>query len=293
MSRSNQLKQEGEALLQKKSFFGKNKNLMQAADKFKQAGNSFKIDRNWAQAGECHMKAAKLFLQLKETPTCIDEALEAGKCLEKDPNSVDQTVEAYKFAATQLKENPRKQFDAGECLISAADALLNANRVDEGMTLLTQATDIFKDSSDSSASVAKNYERLGDLLTEKKQYNKAVEFYQQVVDIRLSNSVTQGSAGPVFFKAILSYLQLNDIIGARKMLDEFVKKNPVYRNDFHKNFLDKLLNNLDARDGNGFNDTVATFERQKSVDKWTKDRIEGLRKFVDTEEADGDADGIL
>ena len=293
MSRSDQLKQEGEALLQKKSFFGKNKNIAQAADKFKQAGNSYKIDRNWAQAGECHMKAAQLFLQLKETPTAIDEAIEGGKCFEKDSNAVDQTVNAYKFAATQLRENPRKQYEAGECLISAGDILLGANRIDEGMALLTQATDIFKDSPDSSASVAKNYERLGDLLTEKKQYQQAVNFYQQVVDIRLGNAVTQGSAAGVFFKAILAYLQLNDIIGARKMLDEFVRKNPVFRNDFHKAFLDKLLKNLDAHDENGFNDTVATFSRQKSVDKWTKDRIEGLRKFVDTENDANSDEGIL
>lgn len=293
MSRSDQLKQEGEALLQKKSFFGKNKNQAQAADKFKQAGNSYKIDRNWVQAGECHMKAAKIFLQLKETPTAIDEAIEAGKCLEKDPNAVDQTVEAYKFAAAQLKENPRKQFDAGECLMSAGNVLLEANRVDEGMALLTQATDIFKDSSDSSASVAKNYERLGDLLTEKKQYQQAVSFYQQVVDIRLANAVTQGSAPAVFFKAILAYLQINDIIGARKMLDEFIRKNPVFRNDFHKQFLDKLLASLDSHDGNQFNEAVSTFQRQKSVDKWTKDRIDGLRKFVDTGDEANDDDGIL
>lgn len=291
MSRSDQLKAEGEALLQKKSFFGKNKNILQAADKFKQAGNSYKIDRNWAQAGECHMKSAQLLLQHKETPAAIDEAIEAGRCFEKDPTLVDKTVEAYKFASTQLKENPRKQYDAGECLISAGNALLTTNRVDEGMELLEQAIAIFQDTSDSSASVAKNFERLGDLLTEKKQYNKAVEFYQKVVDIRLSNQVTQGSAPGVFFKAMLAYLQLNDIIGARKMLDEFIRKNPVFRNDFHNKFLQDLLNNLDAHDAKGFNDTVSTFQRQKSVDKWTKDRIEGLRQFVG--EAGEDDEGIL
>lgn len=291
MSRSDQLKAEGEALLQKKSFFGKNKNIMQAADKFKQAGNSYKIDRNWAQAGECHMKSAQLLLQHKETPAAIDEAIEAGRCFEKDPTLADKTVEAYKFASTQLKENPRKQYDAGECLISAGNALLTTNRVDEGMELLEQAIAIFQDTSDSSASVAKNFERLGDLLTEKKQYNKAVEFYQKVVDIRLSNQVTQGSAPGVFFKAMLAYLQLNDIIGARKMLDEFIRKNPVFRNDFHNKFLQDLLNNLDAHDAKGFNDTVSTFQRQKSVDKWTKDRIEGLRQFVG--EAGENDEGIL
>lgn len=289
MSRSDKLQQEAEQLAQKKSIFGKSKNLQAAADRYGQAGNSYKIDREFVKAGECHMKAAELYAQVKEESTAADQAIEAGKCFEKESSALDQAINAYKFAANIFKDNPRKQYDLGQLYTNSASLLLQADRTEEGLELLNKGLGILKNSSGGSASsdIAKNLETWADALSDKGQYQKAIDFYQEVINIRLSNQMTQGSSGRLFFKAVLTYLQLNDMIGANKMIDAFLQKNPVFRNDFYYKFLAQVIPALDQNDLNAFDNCVGAFQRQSSVDPWTKRRLEKLRSFLDSpEEAD-------
>ncbi|OHT04843.1 alpha-soluble NSF attachment protein [Tritrichomonas foetus] len=287
-TRGDQLAADAEKLALKKPLFGKTKAQQQASDKYVQAGNAYKIDHCWKRAGECHMKATEILIHIKENNTASEQAIEAAKCFAKDPEAVNETVDAYQQASKLLLENERKTFDAGQALVEAGNVLISADRADEGIAILEKAVGIFKKTSDSSANIAKNYEKLGDILTEKKQYLKAVEFYQNVVDIRLGNAITQGAATMVFFKAVLAYLQLNDIVGARKMLDEHLQKNPVYRNDFHYKFLVNVIQKMDDHDQEGFDEVTSTFGRQCTVDAWTRARLDGMRAFVGGDEAVND-----
>ena len=293
-SRGDQLSQEAETLLKKKPFFGKDKHNIHVADKFKQAGNAYKTDRVWKRAGECHDHSGQIYSQNKEEKSGIDEYIEAAKCYEKDPECYKQAVSSYKNAASLLSKNEARAFEAGNCLADAGQVLLKANKIDDGLNLLEDAAKTLKNAKESNANVAKIYEQIADMLSDKGQYMKAVDFYQNVIQIRLGNSLTQGSAGIVFFKAALTYLQLNDIPGMKKKLDDFLKQNPAYRNDFHYKFLVELVEKIDQRDGAGFEEAVTRFGRQSTVDHWTQSRLDGLRQFVQTDEGNDDEDvGIL
>ena len=200
-SRGDQLSQEAETLLKKKPFFGKDKHNIHVADKFKQAGNAYKTDRVWKRAGECHDHSGQIYSQNKEEKSGIDEYIEAAKCYEKDPECYKQAVSSYKNAASLLSKNEARAFEAGNCLADAGQVLLKANKIDDGLNLLEDAAKTLKNAKESNANVAKIYEQIADMLSDKGQYMKAVDFYQNVIQIRLGNSLTQGSAGIVFFKA--------------------------------------------------------------------------------------------
>ncbi len=90
---ADKLKKEAEAILNKSTIFGfgKKQKFEDASEKFKDAGNAYKLEKNWSEAGECFMKAASAVKQSDNPNDARGYYVEAGNSFKK--NSPQDAVE--------------------------------------------------------------------------------------------------------------------------------------------------------------------------------------------------------
>lgn len=279
--RANKLAQQALKLAHKKNIMGKHKHLDEAADLYTQAGNAYKIDHNWKEAGNCHMESAKILSDLNEKTEASSQAVEAAKCYSRLRECVDNAVTSYKFAADIYKEKQRKMFDAGQCLVEAANLLINSDLVQESMPLVQQAIQYFKQGTGNEPQIARCLERCADVLVEDREYKQAIEMYEQVITIRLKDQLTQSCASSVFFKLMLTYLQNGDTVGARQKIEEFMKRQPTFKNHQFYKFLNKIIEAFEERSIPQFDDCYEEFFRTNDPDPWIKNRFLDMRHFAD------------
>ncbi|KAK8898739.1 hypothetical protein M9Y10_001031 [Tritrichomonas musculus] len=278
--RGDKLFAEAKKLAEKKTF-GKHKHLDEAADRYTEAGNSYKVDHCWERAGMCHMEAANILVKQKNPFDGAREAIEAGKCYSKDDKCVDQAVNSYKFAFDQYKEHDKKAFYAGQCLVDAGNLLMNSDRIDEGVPLVLEATKYFDKGTGNDPQVARCLEQVADVLVEGRKYDEAIKLYEKVITLRLKDSLTQGSSPYTFLKLMLTYLQNGDTIGGRKKVEVFLGQYPPFRNHQFNTFLGKLMTCLENRSINDFDDLYTQFDSTNILDNWTKNRLLDMRHLAD------------
>ena len=229
----------------------------------------------------CHMEAANLLVRQKSPYDAARAAIEAAKCYAKDDMCVDNAVNSYKFAVDQYKEHEKKAFYAGQCLVDAGNLLMKADRVDEGVPLVLQAVEFFDKGTGNDPQVATCLDQVADVLVEGRKYEEAIKLYEKVINIRLKDSLTQGSSPYTFLKLMLTYLQNGDTIGGRQKIDWFIGKYPVFKNHQFNKFLNTLMKSLEDRSIEEFDDAYNKFDSTNILDNWTKNRLLDMRHLAD------------
>jgi tetratricopeptide (TPR) repeat protein len=274
---------EVEALERKHPFFGKRGHQEQTVDKMTQCANAFRAERDFAHAGELYLRASRLYQELEDITAAIKTATDSAHMYAKEPSLRAETITAYNFAI-ELLNSKKKLIDAGDLLAELSKVFAEDNRLDEAVQALQPASDLFKEGN-AASKAATVLESVADLLSEKGEAIAAAKFYREVAEIRLANQLTQGSSGPVFFKATILQLQLNDIVGAKAEIEKYLKANPTFRtNQFYK-FLDLLISKMEDHDVDGFDEGVAEFKRYNSVDAWLARRLDEIRRYADDDQS--------
>lgn len=283
-SRGEALFREAEKLKNKKSIFKKRQSREETADKYRQSANAFKCERNFPRAGEVHMIAAEVYLELGENRTAASEAVEAGACFAKQESTYEEAVRAYKFAGEVQIEKLNKAEMAADGMCLSADLMFKLEKNDEAILMLKKAIEIYK-KNNNEPKAARHLDEIGSILADKLRYLEAAEIFTQAAELRFKNSLTQTSAGPIFGKAILCVLDSGDIIGARAKLMKYVNDvNPAFRLHFDCKFLIELMDKIEARDIAEFDEFIEHHKQCAVVDQWTNNRLLDLRRYADESE---------
>ncbi len=89
------LRKEAEKILTKTTIFGfgKSQKFEDASEKFKEAGNAFKLEKNWSEAGQCFIQAASAVKQSDNPNDARGYYVEAGNCYKR--TSPQDAIEAF------------------------------------------------------------------------------------------------------------------------------------------------------------------------------------------------------
>lgn len=281
-SRGEELFQAAEKLKKKKTLFKKRQCSEETADKYRQSANAFKGERNFVRSGEAHMIAARLYLELGETRTAASEAVEAGACFSKQESTYEKAIEAYKFAGDVQRDLKKPEMAAdGMCL--SADLLFKLEKDDEAIDLLKEAIKVYQNNN-NEPKAARHLEEIGEILADKLKYLEAADLFAQAAELRFKNSLTQSGAGMIFAKSILCILDTGDVIGARAKLNDYLKNvNPGFRVHFDCKFLLELMDKIEERDIEKFDEFIEKHKQSAVVDQWTNNRLLDLRRYADEE----------
>ena len=112
---------------------------------------------------------------------------------------------------------------------------------------------------------------------------------REVALMRLQQTLTQGSSGPAFFRSMLCSLQANDMVAAKRKMDEYLQTNPAWRRTTECTFLNDIIAKIEEQDIMGYDEAVQKYQTRMSVDKWVRDTLLDLRKYAEG----GGNEGIL
>lgn len=286
MGRGDQLFEEVQKLEKKKPLFGKKAHQEKLCDKMVQCANAFRAERDFPKAGELYAKAAKLYEALEDIPSACKAAADAVKMYAKDSQYHTEAIDAIHHGVDLFKSRDRHQ-DAANLLAEFVKILLEQGEKDEAFDIVNEAVDLYKQAR-CDARAGSFLEESADLFLEAGGHAQASDFYLQAAEMRLENSITQGSSGIIFQKCMLAYLQGNDMVGAQRRLDEYLDKNPAWRNDMACKFVVDLIKAISARDIEAYDAALEKYKPLTMMNKWLTDRVYDLRGL-----ADGGASSIL
>lgn len=278
-SRGELLAAEVAKMEKKVPFFGKRGHQQKTADKMVQCANAYRAERSWVKAGEMYYRAALLYKTLDEGPTAAKAAADSAKMYAKDPTYHTETMQSLHLGCDLFKEQKRKM-NAADLLLELARILGEEGQFDKSVEVVNEAVELYKeDKAESKA--ASCLEGLADSFSERQEYVQSAELYHQVALMRLQQTLTQGSSGPAFFRSMLCSLQANDIVAAKRKLEEYLDKNPAWRRSAECQFLNDIMAKIEAKDIEGFDETVQKYQSRAAADKWVRDVLLDLRKFAD------------
>lgn len=242
MSKGEAYLSEAHKALNKTSIFsflgGKGQKYEEAADLFKKAGNAFKAQNKWDEAGNAFLQEADAWFQAGDNKTdAVNALVEAGNCFKR--YQPVEAVNAFRRAIDHFNENGRfgmsaryykeiaEIFEADHNTVAAAEAYEHA------------AQSFERDNKKSNANTCML--KVAGFVSEKGELLKAAKIYEDIGKESLGKSLSSFSAKGHFLNALLCYLALGDQVQVRNKLEEYKNADYSFTSSRECDFITKLL----------------------------------------------------
>lgn len=274
--RAEALVAEGEKCLKK--FFGSKKDkAYDAAEKFAQAANLYKIDRNFAKSGDCYFAAASCLKDAGDLNSASSHAQNAVFMYFKAPDGVEQATKALNMSNDILCElnQPAK---SAQLIMKQADLLEKEGAADLAYQALDRALKVIEGAQQVDTLEAQIYEHQAYLLCDKEKYKDAADKFMQVAMIRNRVALTQTSAQNTFIIAELARLAAGDIQGALNEYPKICNECPSITVNFEGRFLNEIIDAV-RNDTSKLPKAVKSYKECHERAKWLDDILERLMHF--------------
>ncbi|CAK9436343.1 uncharacterized protein LODBEIA_P09010 [Lodderomyces beijingensis] len=235
-----------------------------ATDLYIQAANSYRLSKDFNQAGNQFLKAAEIQQSLGNHNDAANHLVEAYKCFKSSSptdaiRALSQAIHIFLTQNGQFRRAANFTMDLAELYESVGDTP-NAIKSYE------QAGDYFT-TDHAEALSNKAFLKCADLSASTGDYKKAVELYDVVVKNSLNNSLTKWSLKDYFFKILLCILCTNDTVEAEKRMEKFAEDDPNWTNSRKFKLVEGILESIQNGDVEDFSDKVFEFDKFSKLDK--------------------------
>lgn len=247
-----------------------------ASDLYVQAGNQYLLKRDFSNAATQFKKASHIQKDLGNNNDVANYLIEAYK--------------SYKFVSAQ---------DAIECLSEAIDIYSGKNGQFRRAANCTMDLGALYESIDDVAKAGEAYEKAGqlytvdhaealsskaftkaaDLYATSGNYAKAIEFYEAVSQVKVHESLSAWRLKEYYLKIILCSLALDDVVGAKRRLDEYSAEGTWETTREYK-LVTELLDAIDQGDVQAFTDKVFEYDQFSKLDKLKTSLLLTIKKSV-------------
>lgn len=237
----------------------------EAADLYIQAANLYRIQKQYAKAGQLFEKAAQTQTKAESPDESGNTLVEAFKSYKNESPADAARVlqEAIKIFTTRGQFRRAANFKMDLAAIYEEDL----NQYTEATTHYEQAGDWY--SSDQAQALAnKAYIKAADLGALSGNYIQAAGLYESVAKRSLNNNLSKWSLKDYFFKAILCYLAADDLVAGQKALEKFVDWDSLFTQTREYVLLRDLTQAIQDRDGQTFADKLYEYDQFSKLDKW-------------------------
>uniref|UniRef100_A0A0N4ZJW4 Alpha-soluble NSF attachment protein n=1 Tax=Parastrongyloides trichosuri TaxID=131310 RepID=A0A0N4ZJW4_PARTI len=251
-----------------KSFFGMfggGRNVEDACELYIQAGNLFKIAKNWHSAGDAFLACAELH----------------GTRGDGKHDSATNYAEA---ANCYRKVDPQKAID---CLTKAADIYTDMGRfnmaakyhltmaelyeseypdVEKCMYHYEKAADFYK-GEEAKSSATKCSIKVAQYAAELGQYRKAIELFEEIAIWEADHSTLKYAAKNHFFQALLCHLCI-DLLDSQQAVKKYEDIHPAFSESRECKLIKDIIAALEAQDADGFTASVKNYDKISRLDNW-------------------------
>ncbi|KAI5950958.1 SEC17 [Candida jiufengensis] len=255
-----------------------------ATDLYIQAANSYRLKKDFNQAGNQFIKASEIQQSLGNYNDSANHLVEAYKCFKSNSpiNAIDALSKAIHIFLTQNGQFRRAAnftMDLGE-LYESVDDIPNAIKSYE------QAGDYFQ-TDNAEALSNKAFLKCADLSALSNDYKKAIELYDQIIKNSLNSSLTKWSLKDYIFKVLLCILCTEDIVEVEKRLAKYNEEDPNWANSREYKLIESILESINKGDVEDFSDKVFEFDKFSKLDKLKTQLLLKIKtSVVDNDEVD-------
>ncbi|KAE9553472.1 hypothetical protein FO519_003301 [Halicephalobus sp. NKZ332] len=268
---------EAEKKGKKGGFFGflSNNNPDEIADTYIQAGNLFKIAKNWDEAGKAFEKAAGSYDADGKHNSAMQFA-EAGNCFRKtNPNKAVDMILKSADIYTDMGRFPM----AAKNHVTVAEIYENeAPNKEAALKHYAQAADYYK-GEEQKTTATKYLEKVGSYAAELGQLRKAIDTFEEIAIWQADHSTLKYAAKNNFFKALLCYLNL-DSLDTQHALKRYEEISPSFSDSREYKLIKDLVGAMDTKDADLFTDLVKSFDKISHLDPWSTTMLLKAKKSV-------------
>lgn len=184
--------------------------LEEAAEMCAKAGNLYKIEKKWQEAGTAYQRAAEYAMQHDDKDAASSSLVEASKAYKK--TSPELAVKALLSAVEMLKQKGR--FHPAANHLKAVAEIYETDQVDaeKAMFYYAEAAEVFA-GEDQNALANQCWLKVATFAAQLEKYDVAIEKFEAVATSSLDNNLTKFSAKQYFLNAGLCHM-CKDPVGA-------------------------------------------------------------------------------
>ncbi|GAA5902790.1 alpha-soluble NSF attachment protein SEC17 [Sporobolomyces salmoneus] len=249
----------------------------EAHDLYQSAGNAYKIDKRFKDAGDCFVKAAEMALKMNEKDDAANDFWTASKAYKlSNPElavaSLQKTIQLYKEkgrfrqAADREKEVATILQSEGGDLKAALDAYESAG-------------DLYS-SEDASASANQCYKEAAELAATLGDYGRATGHFERVASQSLGSALTRYGVKEYYLKSGLCWLATADVVSTKRAIDNYCTADPTFASTRECQFLNAIADAFDAGDAEGFTAAVAEYDRLTKLDQWKTTILLNIKRSI-------------
>lgn len=276
--------QQAENALNKFRIFDKDKKWSEAAELFIKSGNSYKSICDWVHAGESYIKASECLEKSNKLDEAAITAADAGKMFSKQHETIDRALKSYMTSIRYYRENS-KPLIAAQLLVEAGKIFLEQNEINESIKVYEEAAQIYEDENQPLRE-SQQLAIVADLYCSQKKFIESSDIYKKIAISRMNDRLTQLSSGEFCVKSIICRMEADDVVGAEKLMKEFVDLLPSWKKTREYSLLEDCIDAINNNDSQAFSNAVAEYDQFKPIDSWMTTNLLVVKNLIDEAEID-------
>ncbi|TFK98740.1 vesicular-fusion protein SEC17 [Pterulicium gracile] len=251
----------------------------EAGDMYQQAGNAFKIDKLFKEAGDAFAREAECREKCKEVNEAANAWWNASKAYKR--GYPDLAVQALSQTITALTRAGRFRQAADREKEIAQIHLQETNDLRKACESFERAADWYAQ-EDATATANACFKDAADLHADLEEYAIAIERYEQVADHSLTSNLTKYSVKDYWLKAGLCALAL-DVVTAKRNMGKYASQDVTFPSTREAKFINALVEACETGDVEAFTGAVVEFDQVTKLDNWKTNMLLKIKRGIQTE----------
>jgi alpha-soluble NSF attachment protein len=242
--------------------FGKTQKHYDAAEKFKDAGNSYKMAEDFDAAAKMYTKASENFKLGDADTDSVSTMVDAAGCYEK--TNKELAVDSYQKAIEYYNIQGRWQ-RSSQYLKKVAEIYEEEKDVEGAMSAYEEAASMYANDGKKSQAQACRL-KIANLAATEEMYEKAGKIFGEMgVDCMDSNLGKYAAKGH-FFNASLCMLAIGDLVAVTNKLESYKNADFSFGTSRECQFIEQLVSAVSENSSQAYAQACADFDRISPLD---------------------------
>lgn len=259
------------------SFFGGSSKTEEAAELYTKAGNTFKMAKKWAAAGDAFCRAASVQIKCGSKHEAATQYVDASTCYKKaDPaeavHCLLKSIEIYT--------------DMGRFTIAAKHHMTIAEiyetdmvDIEKAMANYELAADYYK-GEESNSAANKCLLKVAQYAAQMEHYEKAINIYEQVAAMAINSTLLRYGAKDHYFRAVLCRM-CHDVQDGSNSLQKYEEQFPAFADSRECKLLQVLITACEEQNVDSFTDAVRDYDSISRLDQWYTTILLRIKKSIE------------
>ncbi|CAD5224867.1 unnamed protein product [Bursaphelenchus okinawaensis] len=238
--------------------FGGGGSVHETCDLYVQAGNLFKVAKNWTAAGNAFLKAAELYGSSQDGKhDSAREYDQAGNCFRKVDTA--KAIDCLKKTAEIYTDMGR--FNMAAKVHTTIAEIYETDSPDKQLCAKHYqiAADFYK-GEESKSSATKCLVKVAQVSAELEQYRKAIEVYEEIALWEADHPTLKYAAKNHFLLALLCHLCV-DLLDTQQALRRYEDASPSFSDSREYKFIKELTIAMEEQNPDVFTETVKNYDK--------------------------------